>query len=125
MGYEQALKDYIAATNTHDFQNVQQLLDEKVVYWFSNQVCETLEEIRNYFENAWETIKEEVYRATNVRWLVTEEHTATCIYIYQYEGYYNGEFVQGSGRATNVFVKHPDGNWKLIHEHLSPLPAKV
>ncbi|WP_042149505.1 DUF4440 domain-containing protein [Paucisalibacillus sp. EB02] len=121
MDYEKALSDYIAATNTHDFRNVRNFLDEKAVYWFSNKTCESLDEIGQYFENAWETIKDEVYQATNVRWLVKEENTATCIYTYRYEGYYEGKFVQGSGRATNVFIKKEDGTWKLVHEHLSAL----
>jgi len=121
MGYEKALYDYIAATNTHDFQNVRRLLDDKAIYWFSNKTCDTIDEIGKYFENAWNTIKNEVYRATNVHWLVEEENTATCIYTYEFEGYYEEEFIQGSGRATNVFKKNKDGNWRLIHEHLSTI----
>ena len=119
MGYEQALKSYIAATNTHDFENVRALLSEKVIYWFSDKTCRQIDEIQRYFENAWDTIKDEVYRATDIEWLAVDENTATCIYTYEYEGYYNGEFVQGSGRATNVFVRDSRGDWKLIHEHLS------
>lgn len=40
------------------------------------------------------------------------------MYTYHYSGYVDGEFNSGSGRATNVFVLL-DGEWKLIHEHLS------
>ncbi|GGA85109.1 YybH family protein [Ornithinibacillus halotolerans] len=122
MGYKQALANYIEATNTHDFRNVRKVLDEQAVYWFSNRTCETLEDIGNYFENAWNTIKEEVYSAVDVNWIVVEDKTATCLYTYHYEGYYNGEFISGEGRATNVFVKKSSGEWKLIHEHLSPMP---
>lgn len=121
MGFEKALSDYISATNTHDFRNVRKLLEENAVYFFSDKTCGSMDEIGSYFENAWETIKDEVYQATNVQWLVSGEHSATCIYTYRYEGYYNGEFVQGSGRATNVFVKSSNEDWKLVHEHLSPL----
>ncbi|MEN2466117.1 nuclear transport factor 2 family protein [Ornithinibacillus sp. FSL M8-0202] len=121
MGYEQALEAYIAATNTHDFQQVSILLADDAVYWFSDKTCRSIAEIQAYFEQAWETIKDEVYRATDIEWIVAEENTATCIYTYQYEGYANGKFVQGSGRATNVFIKDSNGNWKLVHEHLSSL----
>ncbi|WP_042477301.1 YybH family protein [Bacillus ndiopicus] len=117
--YEQALTDYIEATNTHDFTNVKQMLHPNVVYWFTNQNCTTMIEIQHYFENAWETIKEEVYEAKDVQWLVTNQDTATCLYTYSYSGYHNREFVSGQGRATNVFVKNKHGEWKLIHEHLS------
>lgn len=121
LGYEEALIAYIAATNTHDFQYVRKLLSEEAVYWFSDKTCRSIGEIQQYFENAWGTIKDEVYRATDVEWLVAEENSATCIYTYEYEGYYDGKFVQGSGRATNVFVRDSLGEWKLIHEHLSSL----
>jgi len=118
MTYQTALTQYIEATNTHNFDNVEKLLHENVVYWFTNTSCTTLEEIRVFFENAWDTIKEEVYSAKDVQWIAVDEHTATCLYTFHYEGYMKGEFISGSGRATNVFVKD-GGEWKLIHEHLS------
>lgn len=121
MGYKKALEKYIEATNTHDFNNVRKLLHESPVYWFTNKTCTTIDEIQNYFENAWNIIKEEVYTATNVHWLAFDENTATCIYTYNYEGYYKEEFVSGSGRATNVFIRNEEGEWKLIHEHLSSI----
>ncbi|MDX8366449.1 nuclear transport factor 2 family protein [Cytobacillus sp. IB215665] len=122
MSYQQALQKYIEATNSHDFNNVKKVLHENAVYWFTNKSCVTLEEIHNYFENAWHTIKDEVYAAKDVEWIAVDQKTATCIYTYHYEGYYNGKFVTGSGRATNIFVKNNDyDDWKLIHEHLSSL----
>lgn len=118
MTYQSALTQYIEATNTHNFEKVEQLLHPNAVYWFTNKSCTTMEEIRAFFENAWDTIKEEVYSAKDVQWITVDERSATCLYTYQYEGYMNGEFISGSGRATNVFVKE-EGKWKLIHEHLS------
>ncbi|WP_339148792.1 MULTISPECIES: nuclear transport factor 2 family protein [unclassified Sutcliffiella] len=118
MSYQNALNQYIEATNTHNFDNVEKLLHANVVYWFTNSSCTTMEEIRAFFENAWDTIKEEIYSAKDVEWIAVDEHTATCLYTFHYEGYLNGEFISGSGRATNVFVKD-EGQWKLIHEHLS------
>ncbi|MCG1023618.1 YybH family protein [Sutcliffiella horikoshii] len=118
MSYQTALNQYIKATNTHNFDQVEKLLHANVVYWFTNKSCTTMEEIRAFFEKAWDTIKEEVYSAKDVQWIAVDEHTATCLYTFHYEGYMNGEFISGSGRATNVFVKE-EGQWKLIHEHLS------
>jgi ketosteroid isomerase-like protein len=119
MSFKKCLEQYIKATNTHNFENVKSILHPNVVYWFSDKSCTTINEIQSYFENAWEVIKEEVYSVSNVQWLVSEEKTATCIYTYHYEGYYDGKFVSGSGRATNVFIKEDQNEWKLIHEHLS------
>ncbi|TQR17950.1 YybH family protein [Psychrobacillus soli] len=121
MGYEKALEQYISATNTHDFNNVSKILHEDAIYWFSDKNCTTNSEIQRYFENAWNLIKEEVYSAEDIKWMTKDEKSATCIYAYRYEGYYKGEFVKGSGRATNIFTKEDNGEWKLIHEHLSNL----
>ncbi|MEO4055016.1 nuclear transport factor 2 family protein [Solibacillus sp. CAU 1738] len=117
--YAQALQQYITATNSHDFNNVKQILDENAVYWFTNKTCTSLLEIQSNFERAWDTIKEEVHAAEDVKWLSIDEKTATCIYTYHYQGYFNGEFISGKGRATNIFIKNDYGDWKLIHEHLS------
>ncbi|MFJ6265072.1 YybH family protein [Lysinibacillus xylanilyticus] len=118
MPYRQALESYIAATNSHDFNNVKEILHPQAVYWFSDKTCVTVEEIGAYFNNAWDLIREEVYSATDVQWLTVDEKSATCIYTYHYEGYHNGKFVSGSGRATNIFTV-VNNEWKLIHEHLS------
>ncbi|WP_413379884.1 YybH family protein [Alkalihalobacillus sp. 1P02AB] len=118
MDFKQVLEQYIAATNTHDFAEVEKLLHPEVIYWFSNKSCTTKEQIQSYFEHSWSVIKEEVYSANDVQWLATSDEVATCIYTYHYEGLLNGKFVSGQGRATNVFKKE-DGEWKLIHEHLS------
>jgi len=119
LGYEEALQKYIEATNTHNFENVKKLLHKDAVYWFSDKTCTTMEDIQNYFEKAWDIVKEEVYSAKDVKWIAISDTCATCIYTYHYEGYINGHFTKGQGRATNVFVKDKNGDWKLIHEHLS------
>lgn len=117
---QDALHTYIEATNTHVFENVRQVLHDDALFWFTSQTCRTHDEIRTYFESTWAVIKEEVYSAVDIRWLHEDETSATCVYVYQYEGFYEGKRVSGSGRATNVFVK-TDHGWKLIHEHLSKL----
>ncbi|WP_342531169.1 nuclear transport factor 2 family protein [Lysinibacillus sp. FSL M8-0216] len=118
MTHKQALERYIQATNTHDFNEVKVILHPQAVYWFSDKTCTTTEEIGAYFNHAWSVIQEEVYSAADIAWLTVDEKTATCLYTYHYEGYHNGKFVSGSGRATNIFTLM-NGEWKLIHEHLS------
>ncbi|PLR80344.1 DUF4440 domain-containing protein [Bacillus canaveralius] len=115
------LEKYIKATNTHSFDEVRKLLHPNAMFFFSDKSCITHEEIQTYFETAWSLVKNENYEAHNVIWLFKENTSATCTYTYFYEGYVNGEYTSGRGRATNVFVKKSD-KWLLIHEHLSPLP---
>ena len=119
VGYEQALSAYIEATNTHRFDEVSKMLAPNALYWFTGTSCTTLEEIQAYFEKAWETVKEEIYRAEDVFWIAVDEHQAVCTYTYHWEGYIQGKQASGQGRATYVFVKDTAGTWKLVHEHLS------
>ncbi|MFD3273848.1 nuclear transport factor 2 family protein [Paenibacillus dendritiformis] len=118
MGYKNALDRYIEATNSHDFSNVGKWVDSNAVYWFSDKTCTTPEEIQRYFENAWETVKEEKYSVTDVVWIAEDENSAACIYTYHWEGFIDGRYGSGKGRGTNVLVKRNDG-WKIVHEHLS------
>lgn len=115
------LNRYIKATNTHCFDEVKKLLHPNATYFFTDQTCTTHEEIRLYFENAWSLVQNENYEARDVKWLFTGTDSATCTYIYFYEGYINEKYTSGYGRATNVFVKVAD-HWLLLHEHLSPCP---
>lgn len=119
MNYMNALEQFIKATNTHDFENVKQILHPEAIFWYADKSCATTNEIQSYFENSWSLIKEEVYSISNVRWIAVDEETATCLYTYHYEGYINDRFVSGGGRATNIFIRDQEGTWKLIHEHLS------
>lgn len=119
----EALNNYIEATNTHNFDEVRKCIDDNAIYWFSNKSCTTTETISAFFVNAWNTIKEEIYAANHVNWIALSEEAATCIYEYSWKGYLNNELKSGGGRATNVFVKK-NGKWLLVHEHLSPFPPK-
>lgn len=116
--YKQALIDYINATNTHDFSEVEKCLAKDAVYWFSDNSCTTIVEIKKYFEQAWHLVQNEVYSANNIQWLAASPEVATCIYEYRWSGLINGVHQSGRGRATNVF-KQIDKKWFLIHEHLS------
>ncbi|UJW58994.1 nuclear transport factor 2 family protein [Bacillus sp. A116_S68] len=122
MTYQSALKTYIEATNSHQFEKVAHVLHPEALYWFTDKTCATHDAIQHYFEQAWEKVRDEVYEAIDVTWLTATDTTAVCTYTYKYKGYVEGRFVTGSGRATNVFVVDENGAWKLIHEHLSPLP---
>jgi ketosteroid isomerase-like protein len=120
MELHQTLIGYIRATNSHDFKNVRRFLSEDAVYWFQKNEYNTIAEIEKYFTNTWNLIKDEVYRISDVKWIGESSDLATCLYKYHWEGYYKGDFINGSGNATNVF-KRINGDWKLIHEHLSSL----
>ncbi len=121
MDYTKDSEDYISSTNTHDFVNVEKMLDDKEIYWFSDRTCTSREEIKRYFENAWNLIRDEVYGAVDIKWITVNNNSATCLYTYTWEGFYNNVFTSRSRRATNIFVRNNESVWKLKHEHLSAL----
>jgi ketosteroid isomerase-like protein len=119
----EVLNQYIEATNTHDFSEVAKCLNKNAVYYFSNKTCVGMDEVKNYFENSWNIVKDEKYWATDVKLLSETDDTIVCIYQYNYSGYINDKYAEGHGRATNVFIRNKSTNrWELVHEHLSATP---
>jgi ketosteroid isomerase-like protein len=117
---KEPLKQYIDATNTQDFDEVEKYVHQDAVYIFSGQEVKGIKDVRAYFEKTWSKIKDETYWATDVQWIHEDDQTMICLYQYHYNGYFDGKFIEGSGRATNVFIKCAVTNeWKLHHEHLS------
>lgn len=112
------MREYIEATNTHDFDNVEALVHADAVYFFSDQTCRAGLELRNYFERTWRTVVDEAYAAENLHWISIDEQSATCVYQYTWAGLIDGVMRQGVGRGTNVLIRE-QGQWLVVHEHLS------
>lgn len=112
------LKQYEAATNSHDFEKVKPLISEEAVYWFSEGNFIGIESIQNAFEKTWNNIRDEVYMITGLQWLMVTETAAVCIYSFYWKGVVEGLPKEGKGRGTNVLVKN-NNHWQIIHEHLS------
>ncbi|WP_150461814.1 YybH family protein [Nesterenkonia ebinurensis] len=109
----------LTATNTHDFDNVAELLSEDVIYYFGDATLVGREAVRHYFERTWDTIRDERYWAEDIHWPVNSADAAVAVYRYQWRGTIEGRQAEGSGRATNAFVRTAEGVWLLAHEHLS------
>lgn len=117
---EKALGAYIDATNSHVFEKVARVLAGTVIFWFQDQEYRGAESARVYFEGAWESLPDEKYRIDNVVWIQRCQTSATCLFSYSFTGTRNGHVVSGGGKGTNVFVSE-QGQWRLIHEHLTGL----
>lgn len=117
------LQQYLAATNTHDFDEVEPLLMPEAVYFFGDATCVGRDAVRAYFERTWEQIPDERYWADDLEWVADGEDCAVAVYTYNWSGTVGGAAASGSGRATNVFVR-TSGRWRLSHEHLSASPRQ-
>lgn len=115
------LHEYEQRTNTHRFEEVAPLIADTAVYWFNDGSFQGIEAIKQAFEKTWALIQDEQYTIENVQWLVEDQQSAVCIYLFRWQGNVEGQLMQGMGRGTSI-LKKVDGQWKVIHEHLSSLP---
>lgn len=114
----EALKNYMIAINTCDLHEFIKYLNENIVFYYGNETIVGLEEIKKCFEEGADAIKDEKYWATDINYLHTDPKTLVCTYNFNYSGYVDGDFVKGSGRASNIFIKNEiTNNWELIHEY--------
>lgn len=118
MNVEETFALYERMANSVDFDKVSPLIAEDAVYYFTDGRFEGIEAIKAAFEKTWNTIKDEKYRLTNIRWMGVSDNLAVCIYDFHSQGIVDGRPFTASGKGTNVFSK-TDGHWKIVHEHLS------
>lgn len=119
---EAAFDDYILRTNTHDFDAVEPLVDERAVYWFRDDEHRGVAAVRASFDATWAIVKDERYSVHDVHWLARDGRTAVVLYGYCWAGLVEGKPRSGGGRGTNVLVNR-GGVWRIAHEHLTPYNA--
>lgn len=118
LGMHEALEQYMSAIKTGNFEQFAKCLNEKIVFYFGNETCVGIEQIKKCFEDGADAIKDEKYWATDINYLHEDQSTLICVYKLKYSGYVNGRLIEGDGRASNVFIKNKTtGNWELIHEY--------
>lgn len=118
---EAFLHEYEQRTNTHRFEEVATLIADTAVYWFNDGSFQGKDAIKQAFEKTWAFIQDEHYAIEHRQWLVEDQQSAICIYLFRWQGIVEGQLMQGMGRGTSV-LKKVNSQWKVIHEHLSSLP---
>lgn len=118
------LEKYKTEINTHDFLRVEPLISKDCKFWFSSGTFHGIEQTRKAFEKTWAMIQNEVYSITDIEWLSSNKESAVCIYNYHWAGLINGQAREGEGRGTSCF-RVEDGDWKIVHEHLSAFPVQA
>ncbi|MFI0723703.1 YybH family protein [Streptomyces sp. NPDC021224] len=113
------LRRYEQAANSHDLDRVMPLIAEDAVYWFSDGSHRGRAEIAAAIARTFAAIGEETYKIGDVEWVVLGRAHAVCRYRFSWTGTVGGRPRSGAGRGTNVVVRR-DGEWRMLHEHLSP-----
>ncbi len=115
---EDFMQVYEDVANSGNFERVKALISDDALYWFSDGSYTGVSKIQLAFEKTWNTIKNENYSISELKWLHKAQDCAVCIYNFNSTGIIDGKFRQTRGRGTNILKKFADG-WKIIHEHLS------
>ena len=116
------MREYAVQTNTHDFDRVAPLIAGDAIYFFSEGTYASADDLRAAFEHTWATIRDEDYRIEDLHWLACDERIAVCVYRFHWRGVVHGQPREGLGRGTSVLARS-DAGWRVVHEHLSPMPA--
>ncbi len=112
------LRDYEKASNSHDFKHVRVFIHEKATYEFTDGSFNGINEIQEAFEKTFNKIQNETYKIYDVKWLFIDTKCAVCKYKFHWGGVVEGKRTEGSGRGTNLIVEE-NGELKILHEHLS------
>src|SRR5687767_3047780 len=71
------IKQYVNATNTHRFSQVQSLLAKDAIFWFNGEESKGLVAIQAAFEQSWNYLPDEIYGIEKVEWLAVTPISAT------------------------------------------------
>jgi ketosteroid isomerase-like protein len=116
---DEFMRAYEAATNDHDLERTLDLIADDAIYWFSDASAhcgKTM--IARALQRNFESIRTERYCIEDLVWLASSDSVAACAYGFRWTGEVDGKSVAGQGRGTSV-IKRVDGNWRVVHEHLS------
>lgn len=112
------MQAYEKAANSRDFDNVAPLIADNAVFIFTNGTFKGKLAIHKAFKDTWNKIQKETYSVSNIKWLKNGYRNAICEYSFKSDGIVDGKRQVYEGRCKNQ-LKRIDGNWRIIHEHLS------
>jgi len=122
MGPHNVLKRYATQINEHKFSAVEGLISDGAIFWFSSGTFRGKKQIQAAFEKTWSIIQNEVYWLTDIEWIASDETSAVCVYTFHWKGIVGSQEKEGLGRGTSI-IRREDGNWRIVHEHLSSFPS--
>jgi ketosteroid isomerase-like protein len=109
-----------------DFGLIQDLIDERAYFRFNDGDFVGRAAIKAAFEKTWRgdpSIKKARFYLSDIVVLTVDKSTATATYSYHWEGSQGAQSFKIQGRGTRV-LGWVDGNFRIVHEHLSRFPAR-
>jgi len=119
MSHETFLNEYERALAAHFWDSIAPLIENDACFVFSDGTYFGIAEIEGAIRKTFETIRDETYAISNVRWQYVRDDAALCVYTFNSAGFIDGKASAGSGRGT-TFLTRQSGTWKIKHEHLGP-----
>ncbi len=124
----QAVIDFLhhfeAVAMQEDFALLRDMLDEHAYFRFNDGDFIGRAAIQAAFEKTWRgdpTVKKARFYLSDIVVLSTDQASAAATYRYHWEGSQAGRSFKIDGRGTRV-LRHEDGRFRIVHEHLSPCP---
>jgi ketosteroid isomerase-like protein len=116
---DEFMKFYEKATGSHDLEGTLRLIADDAIYFFSDTSSHVGKAaIRDVLVRNFDSIRNETYRLSDLRWLAANGDVAACVYEFHWSGEIGGEPRSGSGRGTSVLCR-VETSWVVVHEHLS------
>jgi ketosteroid isomerase-like protein len=116
------LQAYGEAAKSRAFEKVAPLVAEDAVFWFIDGSYVGKPAVGQAFEDRWVRTPDEEHTLSDVEWVVASYWTSVCTYDFRSVSSVKGKRAVHECRGTNV-LKRIDGNWRIVHEHLSYAPS--
>ena len=94
------------------------LISDDARFWFTNGRFEGVSAVRRAFEATYDTIREEKYTISDVKWPVATYWNSVCAFNFRSDGVVAGARRTYEGYGTCI-LKRLNGSWRIVHEHLS------
>jgi ketosteroid isomerase-like protein len=120
----QFLHNFEALAEKEDFNLIRDKIHERAYFRFNDGDFRGREAIQAVFEKTWRgdpSVKKARFYLSDIVVLTIDQKTATATYTYNWEGSQGEKQFRIQGRGTRVLTRE-NGQWQIIHEHLSRLP---
>ncbi len=120
----QFLHRFEVIAGQEDFDLVEPMIHPRAFFRFNDGDFLGRQAIRAVFEKTWAGspgVKKDRFYLTDIVVLSTDQASASATYTYNWEGRQDGRPFRIQGRGTRVLVM-AQGDFQIIHEHLSRFP---